>query len=94
MNRYAYLAGAWLPDTIRKGVIETSLFAHQPDVLVFGMMSALLAAGTWLLQLRTWAGLFPYYSPIIGAIIGFAFVSVGTEAVDWNSVRCIVEGGS
>ena len=45
----AYLAGGEVTDTIRKGVIETSLFADQPDILVYGMMSALLAAGSWLL---------------------------------------------
>ena len=34
---------------IRKGVVDMSFFADQPEVLVYGMMSALLAAGTWLL---------------------------------------------
>ncbi|HAS8284527.1 TPA: inorganic phosphate transporter [Vibrio vulnificus] len=94
----AYLAGGEVTDTIRKGVIETSLFAHQPDVLVFGMMSALLAAGTWLLLAAgTWLLLASYMGwpvstthSIIGAIIGFACVSVGTEAVDWSSVQGIV----
>lgn len=45
----AYLAGGEVTETIRNGVIETSLFADKPDVLIYGMMSALLAAGTWLL---------------------------------------------
>ncbi len=45
----AYLAGGQVTDTIRKGVIEPSLFAHQPQILVYGMLAALLAAGAWLL---------------------------------------------
>ncbi|SEG11490.1 inorganic phosphate transporter [Vibrio hangzhouensis] len=86
----AYLAGGEVTDTIRKGVIETSLFAHQPDVLVFGMMSSLLAAGTWLLLASYMGWPVSTTHSIIGAIIGFACVSVGTEAVDWGSVKGIV----
>ncbi|MGF1838108.1 inorganic phosphate transporter [Vibrio atlanticus] len=86
----AYLAGGEVTDTIRKGVIETSLFAEQPDVLVYGMMSALLAAGTWLLLASYMGWPVSTTHSIIGAIIGFACVSVGTEAVDWNSVQGIV----
>ena len=86
----AYLAGGEVTDTIRKGVIETSLFASQPDVLVYGMMSALLAAGTWLLLASYMGWPVSTTHSIIGAIIGFACVSVGTEAVDWGSVQGIV----
>lgn len=86
----AYLAGGEVTDTIRKGVIETSLFAHQPDILVFGMMSALLAAGTWLLLASYMGWPVSTTHSIIGAIIGFACVTVGTDAVDWHSVQGIV----
>ncbi|MCG9623473.1 MULTISPECIES: inorganic phosphate transporter [Vibrio] len=86
----AYLAGGEVTDTIRKGVIETSLFAHQPDILVYGMMSSLLAAGTWLLLASYMGWPVSTTHSIIGAIIGFACVSVGTEAVDWGSVKGIV----
>ncbi|WP_413111177.1 inorganic phosphate transporter [Thaumasiovibrio sp. DFM-14] len=86
----AYLAGGEVTDTIRRGVIDTDLFAHQPDVLVFGMMSALLAAGTWLIMASVMGWPVSTTHSIIGAIIGFACVSVGTEAVDWSSVQGIV----
>ncbi|WP_375321249.1 inorganic phosphate transporter [Aliivibrio logei] len=86
----AYLAGGEVTDTIRKGVIDTSLFAHQPEVLVYGMMSALLAAGTWLLLASYMGWPVSTTHSIIGAIIGFACIAVGTEAVDWNSVQGIV----
>ncbi|QXO17794.1 MULTISPECIES: inorganic phosphate transporter [Vibrio] len=86
----AYLAGGEVTETIRKGVIETSLFASQPEVLVYGMMSALLAAGTWLLLASYMGWPVSTTHSIIGAIIGFACVSVGTEAVDWHSVQGIV----
>lgn len=86
----AYLAGGEVTDTIRKGVIETSLFSHEPQILVFGMMSALLAAGTWLLLASYMGWPVSTTHSIIGAIIGFACVTVGTNAVDWHSVQGIV----
>ncbi|WP_434356963.1 inorganic phosphate transporter [Parasalinivibrio latis] len=86
----AYLAGGEVTDTIRKGVIETSLFANTPDILVYGMMASLLAAGSWLLVASYMGWPVSTTHSIIGAIIGFACVSVGPEAVDWGSVKGIV----
>ncbi|WP_342607614.1 inorganic phosphate transporter [Vibrio tritonius] len=86
----AYLAGGEVTDTIRKGVIETSLFTQHPDILIYGMLSALLAAGTWLLVASYMGWPVSTTHSIIGAIIGFACISVGTHAVDWASVKGIV----
>jgi inorganic phosphate transporter, PiT family len=86
----AYLAGGEVTDTIRKGVIETALFENQPDILVYGMMSSLLAAGTWLLLASYMGWPVSTTHSIIGAIIGFACVTVGTDAIDWGSVKGIV----
>jgi PiT family inorganic phosphate transporter len=86
----AYLAGGEVTDTIRKGVIDTALFIEQPDVLVFGMMSSLLAAGTWLLLASYMGWPVSTTHSIIGAIIGFACVTVGTEAIHWGAVQGIV----
>jgi Phosphate/sulphate permeases len=86
----AYLAGGEVTNTIRKGVIDTSLYADQPLELVFGMMSALLAAGTWLLLASYMGWPVSTTHSIIGAIIGFACLSVGADAVDWHTVQGIV----
>ena len=37
----AYLAGGEVTKTIRKGMIDSSYFNGQPELLVFGMMAAL-----------------------------------------------------
>jgi PiT family inorganic phosphate transporter len=86
----AYLAGGEVTDTIRQGVIQTDLFVDKPEILVFGMMASLLAAGTWLLLASYMGWPVSTTHSIIGAIIGFACVSVGTDAVDWHSVQGIV----
>jgi PiT family inorganic phosphate transporter len=86
----AYLAGGEVTDTIRKGVVDMSYFTAQPEILVYGMMSALLAAGTWLLVASYMGWPVSTTHSIIGAIIGFACVSAGTESVSWSSVQGIV----
>ncbi len=54
------------------------------------MMASLLAAGSWLLVASYMGWPVSTTHSIIGAIIGFACVSVGPEAVDWSSVKGIV----
>ena len=47
----AYLAGGEVTSTIRSGIIdiEKAGFIDSPELLVYGMLSSLLAAGIWLL---------------------------------------------
>ncbi len=45
----AYLAGGEVTSTIRKGIIDSDVLSGQPELLVYGMLSALLAAGFWLM---------------------------------------------
>lgn len=86
----AYLAGGEVTATIRSGIIDSGYFVDTPELLVFGMIGSLLAAGTWLL-IASWLG-WPVSTThsIIGAIVGFAAVGVGTEAVHWSKVTGIV----
>lgn len=86
----AYLAGGEVTDTIRQGVIDMSYFTDKPEILVYGMMASLLAAGTWLLLASYMGWPVSTTHSIIGAIIGFACVSVGSDGVDWHSVQGIV----
>lgn len=86
----AYLAGGQVTATIRKGMVDASLLANSPELLVYGMLAALLAAGIWLV-IATRAG-WPVSTThsIVGAIIGFAAVGLGLDAVKWAKVGTIV----
>ena len=44
----AYLAGGQVTATIRKGMVDASLLSSTPELLVYGMLASLLAAGIWL----------------------------------------------
>ncbi|GAA0789756.1 inorganic phosphate transporter [Marinobacterium sediminicola] len=86
----AYLAGGAVTATIRKGIIEPSLLAGTPELLVFGMMASLLAAGIWLLVATHFGWPVSTTHSIVGAIVGFAAVGVSMEAVHWSKVSTIV----
>ena len=86
----AYLAGGEVTSTIRKGIIDSSYFVNTPELLVYGMISALLSAGIWLVVASYLGWPVSTTHSIIGAIIGFASVGVGTQAVEWDKVAGIV----
>ncbi|BDM65574.1 phosphate transporter [Shewanella sp. NFH-SH190041] len=86
----AYLAGGEVTSTIRKGIIDSSYFINQPELLVYGMISALLAAGIWLVAASALGWPVSTTHSIVGAIIGFASVGVGVDAVAWSKVGGIV----
>lgn len=86
----AYLAGGEVTSTIRNGIIDSGYFVDQPELLVFGMIGSLLAAGTWLLIASFLGWPVSTTHSIIGAIVGFAAVGVGMESVTWSKVGGIV----
>ncbi|QFT56647.1 inorganic phosphate transporter [Microbulbifer sp. THAF38] len=86
----AYLAGGEVTATIRKGIIDSEIFASQPELLVYGMLSALFAAGTWLLVASILGWPVSTTHSIVGAIVGFSAVGISADAVAWGKVGSIV----
>jgi len=86
----AYLAGGEVTSTIRKGIIDAAYFVDSPELLVFGMISALFAAATWLLIASILGWPVSTTHSIVGAIVGFAAVGVSVDAVEWGKVLGIV----
>ena len=84
----AYLAGGEVTETIKSGIVDASMIS--PGLMVLGMMSALLAAGSWLLiaSMKGWPVSTTH--SIVGAVIGFAAVGVSVDAVHWAGVQPIV----
>lgn len=86
----AYLAGGEVTKTIRKGIVSLDAFGGNADLMIWGMLASLLAAGTWLLiaSLKGWPVSTTH--TIVGAVIGFAAVGVSADAVNWSTVGNIV----
>ena len=88
----AYLAGGEVTSTIRSGIIdiEKAGFSDSPELLVYGMLSSLLAAGIWLLIASNRGWPVSTTHSIIGAIVGFAVVGISVDAVVWSKIWSII----
>ena len=86
----AVLAGGEVTSTIRKGIVDAELMVGAPELLIYGMLASLLAAGAWLLIASHKGWPVSTTHSIVGAIVGFAAVGIGIDAVHWNQVGTIV----
>jgi PiT family inorganic phosphate transporter len=86
----AVLAGGEVTDTVRKSIVDVDLLSGTPKLLVYGMLAALLSAGTWLLIASRNGWPVSTTHTIVGAIVGFAAAGIGVDAVQWGEVVNIV----
>lgn len=86
----AVLAGGGVTATIRKGIVDSNALRYEPKLLIYGMLASLLAAGTWLLLASRKGWPVSTTHSIVGAIVGFAAVGIGVDAVKWGQVGTIV----
>ena len=88
----AWLAGGEVTSTIRSSIIdvETAGFDERPELLVYGMLSSLLAAGIWLIIASRYGLPVSTTHSIIGAIVGFAAVGISFDAIMWGQIGSIV----
>lgn len=85
----AFIAGGHVTKTIRKGIIDPTPIVNNPEILVFGMLAALLAAAIWLMVASTRGWPVSTTHSIVGAIVGFAMVGIGIDAVEWGKIGMI-----
>ena len=82
----AFIAGGNVTSTIRKGIVDPSSIANQPELLVFGMLAALLAAAVWLMIASSRGWPVSTTHSIVGALVGFAVAGIGIDAVHWGKI--------
>jgi inorganic phosphate transporter, PiT family len=85
----ATFVGSHVTQTIRKGIVDSSLLS-DPGMIVLAMLSALLSASLWVC-LATYKNL-PVSTThsIVGAMIGVGLILGGPSAVYWGNVVYIV----
>ncbi len=82
----AIIAGGNVTKTIRKGIIDPSMITDTPEILVFGMLAALLAAAIWLMVASFKGWPVSTTHAIVGALVGFAMAGIGMDAVNWGKI--------
>jgi inorganic phosphate transporter, PiT family len=85
----AVLFGRQVSSTLATSIADPNLFVSQPNTLLLGMIAVLISCGLWL-QIATTKNL-PVASShaVVGAIAGFSWVAVGSQAVKWSSLGMI-----
>lgn len=89
----AFLAGADVTDTMRKGIIDTQLLASMPqgsEIFALGMLASLMSAAIWI-HIAAFLG-WPVSTThsIVGAIAGFGSVALGVSKVQWGKLLTII----
>lgn len=84
------LAGGNVTETVRKGIVDPTPIVGSPELLIYGMLASLLAAGLWLMIASAKGWPVSTTHSIIGALVGFALVGIGPDAVQWAKVGQIV----
>jgi|TARA_B100002003_G_C14156183_1_gene556667 PiT family inorganic phosphate transporter len=86
----AVVAGGHVTQTIRKGIIDPSAIMGSPEILMFGMLASLLAAGVWLMVASAKGWPVSTTHSIVGALVGFGIAGIGVDAVEWKKISQIV----
>jgi len=86
----AFFVGGHVSDTIRKGMLDPTIFSDAPLHLVYGMIAALIAAALWL-NVASYLG-WPVSTThsIVGAVVGFGVMAGGLDAINWSKVWGVV----
>lgn len=86
----AVLVGSHVTDTVRKGIIDTQAFTHDPPMLAHGMLCALLAAAACL-NIASYLGM-PVSTThaIVGGVTGFGILQAGLGHIHWAKIAQIV----
>ncbi len=86
----AFLAGGTVAGTIKSGIIDPSVMAATPHLLIYGMLASLLASGIWLMVASGRGWPVSTTHTIVGALVGFGVVGIGMHAVKWAGLGQIV----
>lgn len=88
----AFLGGGGVTETMRDGIINTSQLSEQPLILIEGMLSVLFACTIWM-NLASYLGVpVSITNALVGSMVGFGAVVLGTDAIHWEQVSHIAIG--
>ncbi len=82
----AMLLGASVTSTIKGKMIDVSMYENEPGVLMYGMLTSLVAA-SFILAVANYLAL-PVSTThtIVGSIVGFSLAAKGFQSIAWMEV--------
>jgi len=86
----ALLAGSYVTETVRKGIINPAYFVGNENSLIIGMIAVLAGAGVWITVATYLKMPVSTTHSIIGALVGFGLIEVGIRGIQWKIVLTII----
>ncbi len=86
----AYFLGSHVTDTVAKGIIDSTVFAENPEHLMWANVCALLSAAIWLLLATVYSLPVSTTHSIIGGLVGCGIIAGGPNCIQWSKIVEIV----
>ncbi|KAJ2726157.1 hypothetical protein GGI07_000796 [Coemansia sp. Benny D115] len=80
----AVLLGSETSETIKGGILSVSRFVEQPELLMMGMLCALIGSATWVLFASKHGIPVSTTHSIVGAVVGVGISAFGGSAIQWG----------
>ncbi|KAJ2225264.1 hypothetical protein GGF40_001004 [Coemansia sp. RSA 1286] len=80
----AFLLGSSTSETIKGGILSVERFVDRPELLMLGMLCALIGSASWVLFACKKGMPVSTTHSIIGAIIGVGIAAFGGGAIQWG----------
>ncbi len=87
----AFFGGEHVTQTIRSGIInlDSTILTVHPHYFVYGMLAVLMAGTTWMLTASYYGLPVSITNAIVGSLVGFGLIVLGSHAVHWQKVTYI-----
>lgn len=85
----AFLGGSEVSETIRGGIINVNVATQNPLLLIYSMLSVLMAGATWITTASMLGMPVSITQAVVGGLVGVGAVSIGINAVEWHNVGYI-----